>query len=90
VFDIVYESPYKDGFSTSGWPRDHTGDFIRNVDGVDFQQGLPDLDNLDPREKHLIILDDLMDETDQRVASLFTKKSHHRNILFLPGKDMTS
>jgi hypothetical protein len=38
------------------------------------------MDNLDPREKHLIILDDLMDETDQRVASLFTKKSHHRNI----------
>jgi hypothetical protein len=24
------------------------------VDGVDFQQGLPDLDTLDPREKHLI------------------------------------
>jgi hypothetical protein len=36
--------------------------------------------SLDPREKHLIILDDLMDETDQRVASLFTKKNHHRNI----------
>ena len=50
------------------------------VDGVDFHQGLPDLDTLDPREKHLIILDDLMYETDQRVASLFTKKSHHRNI----------
>jgi hypothetical protein len=33
------------------------------VDGVDFHQGLPDLDTLDPREKHLIILDDLMDET---------------------------
>ena len=29
------------------------------VDGVDFQQGLPDLDTLEPREKHLIILDDL-------------------------------
>jgi hypothetical protein len=50
------------------------------VKGIEFQQGLPDLDNLDPREKHLIILDDLMDETVQRVASLFTKKSHHRNI----------
>ena len=50
------------------------------VDGVDFHQGLPDLDTLDPREKHLIILDDLMDETDQRVPSLFTKKSHHRHI----------
>ena len=36
--------------------------------------------NLDPREKNFIILDDLMDETDQRVASLFTKKSHHKNI----------
>jgi hypothetical protein len=32
---------------------------------MEFQQGLPDLDNLDPREKHLIILDDLMDEMDQ-------------------------
>ena len=60
------------------------------VDGVDFQQGLPDLDTFDPRDKHLIILDDLMDETDQRVASLFTKKSHHRIIsvqnLFHRGK----
>ena len=50
------------------------------VNGVDFQQGLPDLDKLDPREKHLIILDDLKDKSDQRVASLFMKKSHHRNI----------
>ena len=50
------------------------------VDGVDFQQGLPDLDTLDPRDKHLIILNDLMDQTDQRVASLFTKRSHHINI----------
>jgi hypothetical protein len=46
----------------------------------DVHEGLPDLDNLAPREKHLIILDDLMDETDQRVALLFTKKSHHKNI----------
>jgi hypothetical protein len=52
----------------------------RTVEGIEFQQGLPDLDNLDPREKHFIILDDLMDETDQRVASLLTKKSHHKNI----------
>ena len=50
------------------------------VDGVDFQHRLPDLDTLDPRNKHLIILDDLMDETDQKVVSLFTKKSQHRDI----------
>ena len=40
------------------------------VDGVEFQQGLPDLDNLDSREKHLIILDDLMDETDMKQETL--------------------
>ena len=50
------------------------------VEGIEFQQGLPDLDNLDPREKYFAILDDLMEETHQRVASLFTKKSYHRNI----------
>jgi hypothetical protein len=50
------------------------------VDGVDFHQGLSDLVTLDPRDKHSTILDDLMDETAQRVASLLTKKSHHRNI----------
>jgi hypothetical protein len=52
---------------------------------VDFHQGLPHLDTLDPREKHLIILDDLMDETDQRVASLF---HHVFNIVYeSPDKD---
>jgi hypothetical protein len=30
------------------------------VKGIEFQQGLPDLDNLDPKENHFIILDDLM------------------------------
>ena len=25
MFNIVYESPDKDIFSTSDWPRDHTG-----------------------------------------------------------------
>jgi predicted transcriptional regulator len=47
------------------------------VDGVDFHQGLPDLDTLDPREKHLIILDDLMDETDQRVAGIHLMRQGH-------------
>jgi L-lactate utilization protein LutB len=31
------------------------------VDGVEFVQGLPDFDALDPAEKHLIIIDDQMD-----------------------------
>jgi G:T-mismatch repair DNA endonuclease (very short patch repair protein) len=50
------------------------------IRGVEFRAGLPILDTLDPEQRNLIIIDDLMDETDQRMASLFTKKSHHRNI----------
>ena len=54
------------------------------VDGMDFQQGLPDLDTLDPRDKHLIILDDLMDETDQRGGfAVYEKESpqkHQRHV----------
>ena len=50
------------------------------VDGVEFVQGLPDFDALDPAEKHLIIIDDQMDNVGQRVVNLFTKYSHHRNL----------
>ena len=57
-------------------------DFIRNRrwSGLSIRIAGLGHPRLDPRDKHFIILDDLMNETDQRVASLFTKKSHHRNI----------
>ena len=47
---------------------------------VDFRQGLPDLKDFDGREPLLLIVDDLMNETDETVANLFTKGSHHRNV----------
>ena len=34
---------------------------------------------MDPQFRRLVVLDELMTETDQTIASLFTKKSHHRN-----------
>ena len=49
-------------------------------------RGIPDyLDNaqfMDPSKRNLIIFDDLMTKAkcDQRIADLFTKGSHHRNI----------
>ena len=50
------------------------------VEGIEFQQGLPDMDNLDPREKHFIILDDLMDFTDYEKESPQTHQRHvHRS-----------
>ena len=53
-------------------------------------------EQIDASKKHLIILDDLMDESkdNSQVSKLFTKGSHHRNIsvifisqnLFIQGK----
>jgi len=38
------------------------------------------LNDFDGSEPALLIIDDLMQETDETVASFFTKGSHHRNV----------
>jgi len=50
---------------------------------VIFHEGLPDMDNFDGREPILLIVDDLMQETNETIANLFTKGSHHRNVSVL-------
>ena len=45
---------------------------VEFVEGLNFQT--------DPQQATLLIIDDLMHETDERVTNLFTKGSHHRNI----------
>ena len=55
------------------WCYDIYQPLYRTVNGVEFVQGLPDFDALDPAEKHLIIINDQMDDVDQRVTNLFTK-----------------
>jgi hypothetical protein len=47
---------------------------------VEFQEGLPSVDQFDGRQRVLLIIDDLMNEADQNVCNLFTKLSHHRNV----------
>ena len=47
---------------------------------VIFNEGLPDISQFDGRERLLLILDDLMDATNQSVSDIFTRISHHRNI----------
>jgi len=49
---------------------------------IHFHEGLPDLSDtvFDGSESTLLILDDLMSETNQLVANVFTKISHHRNV----------
>jgi len=47
---------------------------------AEFHQGLPNIEDFDGREPTLVIIDDLMQETNGTVANMFTKGSHHRNI----------
>jgi hypothetical protein len=47
---------------------------------VEFQEGLPSVDQFDGRQRVLLIIDDLMNEADQNVCNLFTRLSHHRNV----------
>jgi hypothetical protein len=47
---------------------------------VEFHEGLPDVGRFDGRHRMLLIIDDLMNETDQNVCNLFTKLSHRINV----------
>ena len=48
--------------------------------GVDFHDGLPDLSSFDGKKRTLLVMDDLMTSTDDRVVDIFTKISHHRKL----------
>ena len=58
----------------------------KRIPCIEFVHGIPDYLHssqfIGPDKRNLIILDDLMTEAkcDQRIADLFTKGSHHRNI----------
>jgi hypothetical protein len=64
------------------------------IKDVDFHEGLPSMEQFDGKQRTLLILDDLMSETDDRVTKIFTKISHHANVsviyitqnLFFAGK----
>jgi len=53
---------------------------FENYPNVIFNDGLPDITQFDGRQPLLLILDDLMDATNESVSAIFTKISHHRNI----------
>ena len=47
---------------------------------VIFHEGLLDISQFDGEHKILLILDDLISETNDSVSNIFTKVSHHRNV----------
>lgn len=54
----------------------------QDVEGVEFHEGLFNLDTLDTSQNTVIIYDDLADSeaTYKEMVKIFTKKSHHRNM----------
>ena len=53
---------------------------LDNYSNVESHDGLPDLITFDGKSRTLLVLDDLMTNTDDRVVDFFTKISHHRNL----------
>lgn len=51
-----------------------------NLKGVMYKEGIPSMTDFDGSKPNLIIIDDLMRESDGRVVDLFTKGCHHRNV----------
>jgi len=50
---------------------------------VEFQEGIPDISIFDGKCRTLLVLDDLMHETDDRITKIFTKISHHMDVSVL-------
>lgn len=53
---------------------------LYNNPNVNYIEGIPDLTMFDGKKPQLLIIDDLMRESDGRVVDIFTKGSHHRNL----------
>lgn len=51
-----------------------------NLENVTFKEGIPNMGDFEGSKPNLVIIDDLMRESDGRVVDLFTKGCHHRNI----------
>lgn len=51
-----------------------------NYPDVEFNNGLPDMSQFDGSERVLLVIDDLMEQTNNMIENIFTKMSHHRNI----------
>ena len=66
-------------------------ELFRQYPRIQFREGLPDIGDVDDREPTLLIIDDLMQETNETIANMFTKGSHQRNVsvVFLAQKPVS-
>ena len=76
VAEMVDPAPQRIFWFYGEWQDAYTP--LREL-GISFIEGMPDEKVLDPKVRNLVVVDDLLSETDARVTKLFTKGSHHRN-----------
>ena len=53
------------------------------ISGVEFHEGIPETSTFDEKQRTLLILDDLMHETDNHITKIFTKISHRTDVSVL-------
>lgn len=53
---------------------------LYDLEYVNYHQGIPNMNMFDGGHPKLLIIDDLMRESDGRIVDIFTKGSHHRNL----------
>lgn len=53
---------------------------LKSQRNIILKEGLPNIEGLGTSNPNLIIIDDLMRESDGRVVDLFTRGCHHRNV----------
>lgn len=70
--NITFESIY---WHYSEWLPE-----VNNKMNIIYKEGLPNINEIDTSKPNLIIVDDLMKETDGRIVDLFTRGCHHRNL----------
>ena len=75
LYEMVTPTPTKIVWSYWEWQPTYQS----LLGKVQFVQGLPDLP-LYSTEPLLLVIDDQMHNVDQRISTLFTNGSHHRNI----------
>ena len=51
-----------------------------NIPDLKFEEGVSSASLFDPETRNLVIIDDLMKDTDERVTTFFTKESSHEHI----------
>ena len=78
VSDMMAPVPEEVVWCYGIWQPDYN-----ELKGVKFVEGLPKLEEFLDGRRRLVIIDDLMSETDERVTKMFTKGSHHGNMSVL-------